>query len=134
MSEVKKTRATYSSPRQQERHKRILSVVRNLIASVGYDNINIRDIAAESEVAIKTLYNKYGGKEELLILAVKEVYYDVGEQLKVQQAAMGIERCVAYIEEFTSFVLAMPEYTKTLTQAVLKTNNDQAVAVAILRS
>jgi AcrR family transcriptional regulator len=83
-------RTNYSSPRQQERQQRILTVVREQITAAGYDGINVRDVAAASGVALKTLYNLYGSKDELMLAAVAELLSDVQQLEHVAGAEPGI--------------------------------------------
>ena len=58
--------------RQLQRREKILSAARKLIAERGYEGVNIRDLAAESGVAPKTLYHQFKNKENLLRTAVEE--------------------------------------------------------------
>jgi AcrR family transcriptional regulator len=83
-------RAATAHSRQQERQQRILTVVREQITAVGYDGINVRDVAAASGVALKTLYNLYGSKDELLLASVAELLKDVQQLDHVAGAEPGI--------------------------------------------
>ena len=56
---------------REERKERILEVARRLIADLGYEGITMRELADESLVSVPTLYNLFGGKNELLFAAVE---------------------------------------------------------------
>jgi AcrR family transcriptional regulator len=70
-------------------------VVREQISAVGYEALNIRDLAAASGVALKTLYNLYGSKDELLLAAVADLLSDVQNLEPVAGAEPGIPRLLA---------------------------------------
>ena len=60
---------------REERRQRILEVARLLIADRGYEGVTMRELAEKSLVSVPTLYNLFGGKNELLFAAV-ESYFD----------------------------------------------------------
>lgn len=54
-----------SSPRQVERHRRILRAAVNLAAERGYERVQMHDVAKEASVAIGTLYRYFPSKTHL---------------------------------------------------------------------
>ena len=54
------------SKQREERKQRILEVGRRQIAAHGFDGVTMRELAEESLVSVPTLYNLFGGKNELL--------------------------------------------------------------------
>src|SRR5210317_945213 len=113
-------RMNYSSPRQQERQQRILTVVREQITAVGYDGINVRDVAAASGVALKTLYNLYGSKDELLLASVAELLKDVQQLDHVAGAEPGIARHLAHTEAVARQIVATPAYADTMARTLFQ--------------
>jgi AcrR family transcriptional regulator len=63
------------SKQREERKQRILEVGRRQIAENGFDGVTMRELAEESLVSVPTLYNLFGGKNELLS-AVVESYFE----------------------------------------------------------
>jgi AcrR family transcriptional regulator len=63
------------SKQREERKQRILEVGRRQIAAHGFDGVTMRELAEESLVSVPTLYNLFGGKNELLS-AVVESYFE----------------------------------------------------------
>jgi TetR/AcrR family transcriptional regulator, cholesterol catabolism regulator len=125
-------RANYSSPRQQERQQRILTVVREQITAVGYDGINVRDVAAASGVALKTLYNLYGSKDELMLAAVAERLSDVQQLQHVAGAAPGIPRLLAHTEAIASQIVATPAYADTMARTLFQAGPDHRLVDMLL--
>jgi AcrR family transcriptional regulator len=59
---------------REERRQRILDVARLLIADHGYEGVTMRELAEKSLVSVPTLYNLFGGKNELLFAAVESYF------------------------------------------------------------
>ena len=113
-------RKAYSSNRQQERQQRILDCARAAISAVGYDALTMKDLAQASEVSVKTLYNLYGSKDELLLAAVVDLLGFLAEQSTVQAAAPGIARLRANLEAVSAQVVANPAYADTMARALFQ--------------
>ena len=62
---------------REERKQRILEVARLLIADQGYEGVTMRDLAEKSLVSVPTLYNLFGGKNDLLFAAVESYFVDL---------------------------------------------------------
>jgi AcrR family transcriptional regulator len=57
---------------QRGRRERILAAVLELAAEGGYDAVQVREVAARAGVALRTIYNYYGSRENLLHAAMME--------------------------------------------------------------
>lgn len=125
-------RANYSSPRQQERQQRILSVVREQISAVGYEALNMRDLAAASGVALKTLYNLYGSKDELLLAAVEGLLNDVEHLEDVAGAAAGIPSHLARTEAIARQIIDTPAYADIMARALFQAERDHRLIDVLL--
>jgi AcrR family transcriptional regulator len=68
------------------RRSRILEAVAELSAEQGYEAMTVSDIVGRAGVARKTLYENYGGKEEVFLAAVDAAFEAVRE---VTEAAGG---------------------------------------------
>jgi AcrR family transcriptional regulator len=53
---------------------RILETTKRMLSDVGSEKMTIREIAAVSGVAPGTLYNRFGGKDTLINLAIRDHY------------------------------------------------------------
>lgn len=75
MSEDQSPKATiYNSPSIQERRRRILRETRIMIAERGVQAFNVRDLCARAGIAQRTLYNAFGGRENVIALSINEYY------------------------------------------------------------
>jgi AcrR family transcriptional regulator len=80
---------------REERKQRILATARQLIAEHGYDGVTMRDLAEKSLVSVPTLYNLFGGKNELLLAAVESYFGDLMGNAKNVQAPVGLAKLIA---------------------------------------
>ena len=73
---VKRPRKPYRSPRRAEQldatRRRILAVARKLFGERGYTATTMEAIAAESDLAVPTVYKNFGNKRKLLLDLVDE--------------------------------------------------------------
>jgi AcrR family transcriptional regulator len=81
------------SQQSHERGERILEATRELLAERGDSAVTVRELARRGGVSIPTLYNRFGGKDELIAAAVRSRFSGVlrsveaeGEAVKRAQA------------------------------------------------
>lgn len=84
--------------RQIRRREDILAAARKLITERGYDGVTMRDLAAESGVAPKTLYHQFENKENLLRTAVEERHRYIYQMIDDEEIEHGIDRLFFIIE------------------------------------
>jgi AcrR family transcriptional regulator len=83
---------------REERRQRILAVARRLIAKQGYGGVTMRDLAEKSLVSVPTLYNLFGGKNELLLEAVESYFVDLMGDAERTRAQEGLSRIIWLVE------------------------------------
>lgn len=127
-------RKLYASPRQLERQQRVLACARKAISKVGYDRITMKDLAESSEVSIKTLYNLYKSKDELLVAAVADLLADLAERPAVVAAKPGINRMLARAAAVSAQVVATPAYAETMARALFQAGKDDHLIGVLLKS
>ncbi len=77
---------------REERKRRILDVARKLIAEKGYDGVTMRELADLSLVSVPTLYNLFGGKNELLFAAVESYFAKLLGGSALANAGNGLDK------------------------------------------
>ncbi len=68
----------------EKRRRRILTQARALISEGGFDTLNLRDLAAASDVTVPTIYNLIGNKTALLKALVMDTFADFEVLLEEQ--------------------------------------------------
>ncbi len=102
-----------------EREARILDAARELIERVGYQNVTIRDLAAESRVSVPTLYKLFGDKNALLRAAVEDRFAAVLRFIERDPALEGLELAIALVEGCSRELLRTTSYSKAVLAAFM---------------
>ncbi|MBT4159846.1 MAG: TetR/AcrR family transcriptional regulator [Gammaproteobacteria bacterium] len=116
-------RGNYQSARQLERRRTILAATREILNDSGYDGLTIRGLAKQAGVAPATLYNLYGGKDDLLIAALDDLMNDMAVQTR--KAEPGIATIIESSSLGSQQVQRTPNYARAMTQALLKPGGDE---------
>lgn len=88
-----------------------------LIAANGERGFTLKELAAQSDVTIPTIYNLLGGREEVILTSIELALHDVDELLKSDDALTGIERGVALLDS----LFALLASNKRTYKAVFRT-------------
>jgi AcrR family transcriptional regulator len=102
------------SERQIMRRATILSRARELMEERGYDGITMRDLAERSGVALKTLYDIYRSKDELLAKAIEERARLVFAGLDKDTGRTGFDRLMMIADRQWRGALEVPNLTKSV--------------------
>jgi TetR/AcrR family transcriptional regulator, cholesterol catabolism regulator len=76
--------APVTSPAQQERRERILTVALGLASHKGYDAVLMRDVAEQAGVALGTLYRYFPSKEQLFAAALTRWLHHMRQQVRTR--------------------------------------------------
>lgn len=99
------------SKRQREMRNRILKAAMKLFLKRGYDNVTMRNIAAELQYSPTTIYHYYRGKDEIFFaLRGKgfELFYRT--QMKARKSRDPKRRLRQHAQAYVDFALNNPEY------------------------
>ncbi len=126
-------RKVYNSPRQVERQQRILATTRHEISRHGYEGFTMRGLADAAGVALKTLYNHYSSKDELLFAAVGELLQDLQAMPEVADAVPGLPRSLAYTRVLGDTILREPGYADAIARALFQSPASNPLVDILLR-
>jgi AcrR family transcriptional regulator len=99
---------------KEERKQRILDVARLLIADHGYAGVTMRELAEKSLVSVPTLYNLFGGKNELLFAAVESYFQQLlwgGERAGTEE---GLPKLLSLVETVSRETVRHAGYMRAL--------------------
>ncbi|MGI9327596.1 MAG: TetR/AcrR family transcriptional regulator [Pseudomonadales bacterium] len=99
------------------RRAAILEAARQMIAERGYEAVTVRDLAEICRVSVPTLYNQFGGKDQLLAAAIEEHFLFALDGALIQQTAPGFERLLIIIDQCADQLLNVPRYHQRLLEA-----------------
>ena len=88
-----------------------------MIAEQGFDAITVRDLASACGVSVPTLYNQFGGKDQLLAAAIEDHFLADEYQLEIRHTLSGIDRIVAVLDHISAQFLANPAFHRRMMEA-----------------
>jgi AcrR family transcriptional regulator len=100
-----------------ERRARILCAVRELVAERGWREITVRDLALRCRVSVPTLYNQFGGKDELLAAAALGPFAELLERTVREVGPGGWRRLLALVARCAENMTSQSAYHRSLLTA-----------------
>lgn len=116
------------------RRAAIMETARQMIAEKGYESITVRDLAEACRVSVPTLYNQFGGKDQLLAAAIEDHFVGDPDQVKIKTSLIGLERIFAILDFITSQFLQEPDFHRRLLEAFGSLDSMQQVQRSITES
>lgn len=97
--------------RQEQMRSRILKAAMKLFLRRGYDNVTMRNIAAELNYSATTIYHYFEGKDEIFFALRGQGFELLHQaQLKHRKSRDPIRRLRQHAELYVDFALSNPEY------------------------
>ena len=56
------------TPRQSDQRERVLEATRQMLAQDGYEGLQMRSLAEAAGVSLMTIYNRFGNKDDVILL------------------------------------------------------------------
>jgi len=122
----------YDSPRQAARRRAILQATRDLISKRGYEGTTVRDVAELAGVAKGTLYNIYGGKDELIFSAVVEIRDDVRERTLDLAPQPGLDSILKSDRAVLEEIVRTPTYAEAISRALFGTTGAKMLVPSLI--
>jgi len=80
-----------------KRKRRILDSARRLIVEGGVDALAMRQLAEGAQVSVRTLYNLFGNKDDILDALVAELLHELDRTIEGLVLGDPVERCKAIV-------------------------------------
>ena len=116
------------------RRASMMEAARQMIAEKGYESITIRELAAACRVSVPTLYNQFGGKDQLLAAAIEDHFVGDPDQVKIKTSLIGLDRIFAILDFITFQFLQAPDFHRRLLEAFGSLDSMQQVQRSITAS
>lgn len=114
---------------QAERRQRVVDAALTLAARGGYEAVQMRDVAAEADVALGTIYRYFSSKDHLLAAAqliwIEELERRVSQ--RPPQAETIADRVVAILRRATSGLERSPQLSEALVVAMSSGDRNAAM-------
>ena len=116
------------------RRAAMMKTAREMIAARGYDSLTIRDLAEACRVSVPTLYNQFGGKDQLLAAAIEDHFTGDPNQLTIKTSSSGLERIFAVLDFIAAQFLSEPAFHRRLLEAFGSLDSTTSVQKSITQS
>ena len=126
MSEAKQL-----TPRQQARQRRIFETTRDLLAESGYEGLQMRVLADRAGVSPMTLYNRYGTKDDLVLLSMEELLADLADEAQASRKR-GLEFVRHNAAIVARQILETPRYAKAMALSLFNSRPGSPISRALL--
>jgi AcrR family transcriptional regulator len=103
-----------------ERTRRIVEAATLLAEKGGFEAVRLRDVAAQAEVALGTLYRRFRSKEDLLLAALELELREHGRRLRSAPPTGGtpLERVGSFFAGLTATLCRRPNLARALVRAI----------------
>lgn len=104
----------------EDRTRRILETALELAERDGYDAVRLRDVAAQSEVALGTVYRRFPSKEDILVAALEIEMERMGRHLQENPITGDnpVQRMTSAFAILTEILVSKPNLARALLRAV----------------
>ena len=114
----------YESSRQLERQSHILSTAREMLSETGYAGTTMRALAERAGVVPATLYNLYGGKDELLLAAVDDLLVELQNSAGKKNPEPGVDAILGLSQTTGEQIEATPSYAEAMARALFNVDRE----------
>ncbi len=118
--------------KQEARRQRVIEAATAAAARGGYDAVQMRDVAAEANVALGTLYRYFSSKDQLLVAVLSQWARELQQQLATRppKGATPADRVVEVLHRAVSALESAPELTIACVTALSSMSSDDPEALA----
>lgn len=111
----------------EEKRSRILETAIELAEKGGFDNVRLRDVAAQAEVALGTLYKRFPSKESILVAALELEAEKLEKRLskKAFEGETPIERVLEFFDRVSQTLFRKPNLGRAVLRAL--TSGDESL-------
>lgn len=128
---MRRVRLSALTPLQRARRERILGTTREQLSKLGYDGVNMRDLAAAAEVSPTTLYNLYENKDVLVLSALEDQLAQMGRAAGMQPSA-GLEYLLKISSAITRQIVETPRWADAIARLLFQAQPEDPITRTLL--
>ena len=116
---------------QRQRRERILSSARDQLSRLGYEGLNMRDLAVEADVSTSTLYNLYQSKDFLILAALEDLLSELNDRV-LATGVIGVERSLKNAEVYAAQIVETPLYAEAMAKMLFTAEQSDPIVKTLL--
>lgn len=111
---TEKTRPNRMSRQRQKTHERLVNAALSVMARKGVDAATINDITEAADVGFGSFYNHFASKEEILGVAIKELFERIGTEIDaaIKEIPDPLEALAVAIRLLVGIIIGQTEWAK----------------------
>jgi AcrR family transcriptional regulator len=116
----------------EDKRSRILETAIELAEKGGFENVRLRDVAAQAEVALGTLYKRFPSKESILIAALELEAEKLEKHLskKPMEGDEPLERVLNFFDRMSRTLFRKPNLGRAVLRALTSGDEELTEQVA----
>ncbi|HZS37637.1 MAG TPA: TetR/AcrR family transcriptional regulator [Polyangia bacterium] len=116
----------------EKKRSRILETAIDLAEKGGFENVRLRDVAAQAEVALGTLYKRFPSKESILIAALEMEAEKLERRMskKAIEGATPLDRVLGFFDTASRTLFRKPNLGRAVLRALTSGDAELTVNVA----
>lgn len=121
MAAPEEARPNRMSRQRQKTHNRLINAALSVMARKGADATTINDITETADVGFGSFYNHFSSKEEILTVAIEELFEHIGQQIDgaIKAISDPLEALATALRLFIGIILTKPEWAKFIVRVSL---------------
>lgn len=127
-------RRTYASAQISERRSRILAAALDLIIETGSTGFTIQELSRRADVAPRTLYYAFGGKEGVIESAVIEHFSDLTRQHGLQPTPPYALWVMKGLAASLAEILRLPNYARAMVNVYFSPSASSRIVAALRKN
>ncbi len=116
---------------QKKRRERILASARDQLSQLGYEGLNMRDLAVAADVSTSTLYNLYQSKDTLILAALQDLLSAMNERV-LATGAKGVMRAQKNAEVNADQIVETPLYAEAMAMMLFAADQSDPIVRVLL--
>ncbi|MBI1402775.1 MAG: TetR family transcriptional regulator [Porphyrobacter sp.] len=113
---------------------RICAAAQEIIRREGIDKLTMRRLAEQAGVSLRTPYNLFGSKTEVLIALLDEAGFHLPALGASQSAGPALAQLLDALAQIERFLAADEEYYRGIYQAIMTSDHPEARAAGMMRA
>jgi len=102
-----------------------------MLAEEGYEGLQMRLLAERADVSLMTIYNRFGNKDDLILLALQEMLSGLGDEAQTS-GKQGVEFILHNAAIIARQIMATPEYAKAMALMLFNGQPQSPIVQALL--
>lgn len=113
---------------------RICAAAQDIIRGEGIDSLTMRRLAEQAGVSLRTPYNLFGSKTDVLIALLDEAEFQLAPLGAARAGGAGIAPLLGALARIEAFFASDEEYYRGIYQAIMTSDHPEARAAGVARA